>query len=115
MYAYDPTFRYTTIQVNKNVFCKPHVDKNNVGESYGIAMGDFTGGSLVVEGKEHDIHNRFLKFDGRLGHWITPFRGTRYSLVFFTHTFTLPHHSTRNLVVKHDGLYQNGEKIKSYQ
>jgi hypothetical protein len=112
---YDPSFEYTTIQVNKNVVSKPHVDKNNVGPSYVIALGDFTGGNLVVEGKEHNIHNRFLKFDGTKGHWITPFNGTRYSLVFFQHTFKPPHPSLRNIVVKHDGLYQGNELIKSYK
>jgi hypothetical protein len=85
--THRPAFPYTTIQVNKNVCCDPHVDKNNVGPSYIIALGDYTGGKLVVEGKQFDIHNRWKKFDGRLGHWVTPFKGTRYSLVYFTHTF----------------------------
>jgi hypothetical protein len=112
---HDPDFIYTTIQVNKNVFCEPHVDKNNVGPSYVIALGDFIGGNIVVEGKEINIHNKMFQFNGTKGHWITPFTGTRYSIVFFEHTFKPPHPSTRNLVVKHDGLYQNGTLIKSYK
>ena len=114
MENHDPDFKYTTIQVNKNIQSKPHVDKNNIGLSYIIALGNFTGGELILEGKHHNIKNNFLKFDGRLGHWVEPFSGTRYSLVFFTHTFKPPCGSLRNLEVKKDGLYKKGILIKSY-
>ena len=110
-----PDFQYTTIQVNKNVFCNPHVDKNNVGPSYIIALGDFTGGELVVEGTEFNIKNRWKKFDGRRAHWINPFKGTRYSLVFFTHTFKPPHPSVRSITVTKSHIYnKHGEIIKSW-
>lgn len=110
-----PAFKYTTIQVNKNVYCKPHVDKNNVGPSYVIALGDFTGGELVVEGKQFNIKNKLKKFDGRRAHWITPFKGTRYSLVFFTHTFKPPHPSVRSIRVTKKHIYnKKGEIIKSW-
>lgn len=114
MKDYDPSFKYTTIQVNKNIVSPPHVDKNNVGPSYIIALGNFEGGKLVIEGKEHNIKNKFLNFDGRKGHWVTPFKGTRYSLVFFTHTFKPPSTLLRGLEVKKKGLYKNGELIKKY-
>ena len=110
-----PNFKYTTIQVNKNVVSAPHVDKNNVGPSYIIALGDFIGGELIIEGKEYNIKNRWKSFDGTLGHWINPFIGTRYSLVYFTHTFKPPCPSLRNIIVTKDGLYKKGEKIKSYK
>jgi hypothetical protein len=111
---HKPDFEYTTIQVNKNVFCDPHIDKNNVGPSYVIALGDFIGGHLVVEGKEFDIQHKFKKFNGTKAHWITPFKGTRYSIVYFTHTFKPPHPSVRNLVVKKTGIYKNGELVKTW-
>lgn len=111
---HKPDFEYTTIQVNKNVFCDPHIDKNNVGPSYVIALGDFTGGHLVIEGKEFDIQHKFKKFNGTKAHWITPFKGTRYSIVYFTHTFKPPHPSVRNLVVKKTGIYKNGELVKTW-
>ena len=112
---YKPDFEYTTIQVNKNVFCNPHVDKNNVGPSYIIALGDFIGGDLVVEGKTYNIKNKWKKFDGRRAHWITPFKGTRYSLVFFTHTFKPPHPSVRSIKVTKKCIYNKyGEIIKSW-
>ena len=110
-----PNFTYTTIQVNKNVMCNPHVDKNNVGPSYVIAFGDFTGGDLVIEGDSYCIKNKFKKFDGRKGHWITPFKGTRYSIVYFTHTFKPPHPDVRNLEVKKGGLYKDGSLLKKYK
>lgn len=84
--AYHPNFKYSTIQLNKNFQCLPHVDKYNKGPSYIIALGDFTGGELVIEGESYNIRNRWKKFDGRKLHAVSPFRGERYSLVFFTHT-----------------------------
>lgn len=118
MKEYDPDFKFTTIQVNKNIVSPPHVDKNNVGPSYIIALGDYdskNGGKLVIEGKEYNIKNRFKKFNGTLGHWVTPFKGTRYSLVFFTHTFKPPSGFLRGVEVKKTGLYKNGELIKKYK
>jgi hypothetical protein len=110
-----PNFEYTTIQVNKNVFCNPHVDKNNVGPSYIIALGDFTGGELIIEGEEFNIKNKWKKFDGRRAHWINPFKGRRYSLVFFTHTFKPPHPSVRSIRVTKNKIYnKKGEIIKSW-
>lgn len=114
MNSYDPDFTFTTIQINKNIMAPPHIDKNNVGPSYIIALGDFEGGNLVIEGKEYNIKNTFKKFDGRLGHWTTEFTGTRYSLIFFTHTFKPPCPSLRGIEVKTDGLYKNGKKISTY-
>jgi hypothetical protein len=71
--------------------CKKHIDKNNVGPSYSIALGDFEGGELEVDDGEYiytyESQNRFVKFNGRNEHWVLPFEGERYSLVYFTHTF----------------------------
>lgn len=50
--SYKPNFEYTTIQLNKNVKSLPHIDKNNIGPSYIIALGDYSGGELVIEGKK---------------------------------------------------------------
>lgn len=111
---YKPDFKYTTIQINKNVISKPHVDKNNVGPSYAIALGDFSGGDLVIEGTAFNIKNKWKKFNGTLGHWITPFEGTRYSLIYFTHTFKPPSGYWRNTHITKKGLYKKGELIKSY-
>ena len=57
-----PDFSFTTIQLNKNRQCLPHVDKNNIGDSVIVALGDFEGGELLIEGKTYDIHNKCLLF-----------------------------------------------------
>ena len=53
-------------------------------------------------------------FDGNLGHWVEPFEGERFSLVYFTHTFKPPCPSLRNVRITEKGLYKKGELIKSY-
>lgn len=108
-----PKFTWTTIQVNKNVYCPPHVDKNNVGPSFIIGLGDYTGGEVNIEGKTFDIRNG-LFFSGLDTHWSEPFQGERYSLVFFTHTFKPPHPKWRGLTFKKDGIYKNGILLKSF-
>ena len=109
-----PDFKFTTIQVNKNVLSQPHIDKNNIGPSLIFALGDYSGGSLVIEGKPYNIKNTILYFDGKKGHWVEPFVGDRYSIVFFTHTFKPPNPSERKIKVQKDGLYKNGQLIKKY-
>lgn len=82
--AHDPSFRYTSIQVNKNMQCKPHKDTYNKGMSYIIGLGAYTGGELLTGDRSINIRNKFLKFDGRQTHSTAPFKGERYSLVYFT-------------------------------
>ena len=85
----ESDFNYTTIQYNKNHKCKKHIDKNNVGESYIIAFGDYEGGRLIVydanDNPEYiDIKNKFYKFNGaKFYHETEDFKGERYSLVFY--------------------------------
>jgi len=111
---HDSDFTYTTIQINKNVVSPPHVDKNNIGMSYIIAFGDYEDGELVIEGTKYDIKNKFLKFDGNLAHWTEPFRGTRYSIIYFTHTFKPPSASFRNIQVTKTGLYLDDKLVKVF-
>ena len=75
---------WNCIQVNKNLVCPVHKDKNNVGKSFIVSFGDYEGCNLVVEGVEHDIRTG-LVFDGYTQeHYNTPLiSGTKYSLVFF--------------------------------
>ena len=48
-------------------------------------MGDYSGGELVLEGGLHDVRYRPLEFDsGSQRHWSLPFRGERYSVMWFT-------------------------------
>lgn len=110
----NESFQYTTIQINKNIQSPPHVDKNNVGDSYIIAFGNYEGGDLIIEGVPYNIKNRFFRFDGTKAHWTAPFEGTRYSIIYFTHTFKPPSYQTRGVVVTTEGLYKNGKLIKSF-
>ena len=84
-----PEFNYTQVQMNYNFPCPPHFDSKNVGESVLCAFGDYTGGLTCVE-KEN---NNIIKYDpqaspvffngSKYKHYVEPFKGNRYSLVFF--------------------------------
>jgi hypothetical protein len=93
-------FTYTSININKNYAGKLHRDGNNVGPSFIKAFGDFRNGALnywpsdngeaaLEDLKEKDkmqvqIRDNLLLFDGNRGHFVEPFQGERYSLVFFS-------------------------------
>ena len=86
----DPNFKFSSIQFNKNNRTAKHKDAKNVGTSYILGLGDYTGGELIVynekgeKPKKIDIKNKFYKFDGsKLPHETAPFKGTRYTLVFY--------------------------------
>jgi len=50
-----------------------------------VGLGSYSGGELFVEGRSYDIRYKALEFDGwKLRHWTAPFRGQRFSLVWFT-------------------------------
>ncbi len=88
MDAYFPQFAWCNIQLNKNFPCPKHKDSKNIGESIIIGLGDYSGGDLVIEGPEvaqsFSIKYKSMKFDGsKWAHWVLPFTGKRYSLVFF--------------------------------
>jgi hypothetical protein len=81
----DPSFQYTSIQVNKNFLCAPHVDKNNFGDSIIMSCGLFTGGELNINGIPFDIKAKPIRFNGSIfTHWTMPFDGNRFSIVWFS-------------------------------
>ena len=106
-----PDFAFTSIQVNVNYASRPHVDRNNLGQSYIIGLGCYTGGELWLHddtgnqalalqedigreklyrkgtlwrGRDIDICGKWAKFNGNKLHCTKPFKGTRYSLVYYT-------------------------------
>ena len=94
---YFPDFNWTQVQMNKNYLCPPHFDSKNVGESILISFGDYTGGKTCIETEEGDtiVDSKFCicKFNGsKYRHYVLPYEGTRYSLVFFK--------NFKNLVLK---------------
>ena len=77
-------FKFSTVQVNHNYRTPTHIDKNNVGESVIIGLGNYKGGDLIVEGKRYNIKYRPVMFDGsKMRHSTSAYSGDRYSLVFF--------------------------------
>jgi len=86
-----PDFKFTSIQFNKNYKIAKHIDKNNTGKSYIIAVGDYEGGELLIyfDGKDNpptaiDIKNKFYTFDGnKYYREVADFTGNRISLVYY--------------------------------
>ena len=87
---YFPDFEYSQVQMNKCYPCPKHKDSMNCGISVLISIGDFQGGRTFVDFEEDggetplDSHNNPQRFNGSMyEHWVEPYEGTRYSLVFF--------------------------------
>ena len=78
----------STIAINRNAQFRPHTDSGaGAGQSTSliVGLGSYAGGELVVEGEIHNIQYNPIEFDGwKERHWTMPFRGERYSLVWFT-------------------------------
>ena len=83
---FDPTFRFTTITLNYNYSSAPHRDVNHEGgKARIIALGEFTGGELILNGEKINIRDKWFDFIGTDLHSTAPFEGERYSLVYFIH------------------------------
>ena len=88
IYLHAKSFLYNQVVINKNFKITKHKDASNVGESIIIGLGDYEEGFLNIEEngkvKSVDIKNKFYKFNGSLlPHWVSEFKGNRYSLVFY--------------------------------
>ena len=88
---HDPSFTYTCIQVNRNVNTRPHRHATNVGMSYGIGLGDFEGGGLILNADDpgstsvHDNRRKFVRFDGGKSHATQPvITGQRFAIIYYT-------------------------------
>ena len=77
----------STIAVNRNAQFRPHTDSGaEAGQSLSmiVALGDYVGGELMVEGMKEDIRYKPVEFDGwKQRHYTLPFAGERYRLVWF--------------------------------
>lgn len=85
---YDPDFKYTSIQFSKCMRTPIHRDRNNVGESVIVGLGDYKGGTLdVYDGdimSSIDVHHKPYKFNGSTTYHKTgDFEGMRYTITFF--------------------------------
>ena len=80
----NPDFEYNTITLNHNSVCKKHFDKLNKSPSLIIALGDFSGGELNIEGCNVNIKNEPLIFNGGVcQHSSNDFTGDRYSIIYY--------------------------------
>jgi len=96
-------FGFTGININHNYAGKRHRDNGNEGPSAIKALGKFSGGTLDYFPKDVkkggrcdvteldqkdsislDLSKKFALFNGNNAHGVRPFKGDRYSLVFFT-------------------------------
>ena len=79
---------FTSITVNQNYQATAHRDKGNVGQSYLVGFGDYTGGELEIhEGLQmglHDIRQPIVADFTKVLHSVKDFQGNRYSLVYYT-------------------------------
>ena len=88
MNSHCPEFKFKCVYVNKNTICKQHLDSKNSGESLLVGLGPYTGGKTILyiddKPKKFHIKSNSLIFNGsEIPHKSEPFKGTRYSLVFF--------------------------------
>tara|TARA_R110000782_G_scaffold266982_1_gene361926 strand:- start:1638 stop:2189 length:552 start_codon:yes stop_codon:yes gene_type:complete len=80
---------FTCIQLNKNYQSKPHRDKNNIGKSMTLSLGEFSGGELNVDGINFQTKHSPIIFNaGEQLHYNLPIIGERYSVTYFVGTFS---------------------------
>ena len=75
---------WSSVQVNQ-ASSDWHVDTNNTGYSYIVAFGDYSGGRLLTEDAALDLRNQVWRIDGSKRHASESYKGSRTSLVIFTH------------------------------
>lgn len=73
------------VTINENIQCYPHKDRGNVGHSYILFLGDFSGGELCFEDGTIVSEPRcWHEIDGSLTHWNEPITsGIKYSVILF--------------------------------
>eukprot|EP00930_Biecheleria_cincta_P072532 TRINITY_DN59912_c0_g1_i1.p1 TRINITY_DN59912_c0_g1~~TRINITY_DN59912_c0_g1_i1.p1 ORF type:complete len:542 (+),score=97.85 TRINITY_DN59912_c0_g1_i1:77-1627(+) len=96
-------FTFTSMNVNCNYAAAQHRDAGNFGSSFIAGFGDFTGGKLFYYPEDPgaptpmekganakskkmsvDINKNLFMFNGNCAHYVEPFKGDRYSIVWFT-------------------------------
>lgn len=79
---------FNAITVNQNYKADPHRDKNNKGNSFLVAFGDYSGGELeLLEGDRKGVYNvnrtPIIDDFSKVLHSVKDFTGKRYSLVYY--------------------------------
>lgn len=84
---YVPIY-FNAITVNMNYRAEPHRDKNNIGDSFLVAFGDYSGGELEIHEGDlsgvHIIRHKPIITDfSKVLHSVKTFEGQRFSLVYY--------------------------------
>ena len=90
----DPEACFTSVQINRGTAgddaANLHKDRNNRGLSWIVGLGDYERGELWTHNDGIvDIRHNWHRFDGTAFHAALPYRGLRYSLVYWCHTNAL--------------------------
>lgn len=80
---------FTSITVNDNYKAAPHRDRGNIGESYLIGFGEYSGGELQIyegdlSGCYNVRYNPLVTDFSKVLHSVKQWEGQRYSLVYYT-------------------------------
>jgi hypothetical protein len=80
--------KYTACAFTHNFSGSPHIDTLDIGPQYAMGLGDYQGGELCVESSAREVtqidtRGRLAKMDGRYPHWVDPFEGERFSLIYY--------------------------------
>ena len=84
----EPKHEFTTITINKDIVCLPHVDKYNNGDSLIVSLGNYTeGGNLYIEEKDgvkkYDTRKPLYFNGAKFKHWNDKANSQRFSFVYF--------------------------------
>ncbi len=82
-------FCFNAVTVNMNYKADKHYDRNNIGNSFLVAFGDYQKGRLLIhEGDlsgSHDIQYKPIVANfSKILHSVEDFEGDRFSLVYYT-------------------------------
>lgn len=85
---YVTDISWNAVTVNQDYQALKHRDKRNVGDSFLVAFGDYTGGELEIHEGDlsgcHNICHRPITTDfAKIYHSVKPFEGSRFSLVYY--------------------------------
>ena len=83
---------YFAVMLNRQVQCSPHKDKNNIGTTAIMFLGDFEGGDLVLaDGRRFNEKRVWYGYDGaQIEHWNSPIKGGLKFAVVAHNTKTKP-------------------------
>ena len=86
-----PDFPYTAVAITRGFVGSPHVDNYDITHQWTLSLGSWEpsgGGRLCVESAPDEVavidtRDRGACCDGRFPHWVSPYCGERYSVVWF--------------------------------